>query len=459
MADVVPFRGILYNPEKVGDVAKVTAPPYDVISPDLQEELYKRHPNNIVRLILGRTSPQDRPGSDRYSRAGDELRKWIDEGVLVRDPKPALYVYAQTYEVQGIRRTRKGFIALSRLEEFGKGRVHAHEKTLSGPKADRLRLMEACRANLSCIFSLYSEPEGVEPEKRLGALVDSCMDTEPLIEVTDDDGVENMLWRVTDPEIIKRISSSMEGKTLFIADGHHRYETAVNYMRLMRERKKDFTGREPFNYVMMYFSDIDDKGLVVMPTHRVVHGLKGFDAGAMLEALKDFFEIDAIAFDSGSEKEAREELYRRMDALAPEATVFGLYIRGRDAYYLLRLKRDASGNDLLGESVPEVFRDLDVTVLHSLVLERILNITAEAQRKQENLFYVKGRDRALEECRNRHAQLVFLMNPTKIEQVKKVAEAGLVMPQKSTYFYPKLLSGLVINPLDMDESVTLPEEL
>ncbi|MBI1911555.1 MAG: DUF1015 domain-containing protein [Deltaproteobacteria bacterium] len=443
MAEIIPFRGLLYNSGKVGDLNKVMAPPYDVISPKFQDELYNRHPNNIIRLILAKTNPSDTEGNDRYSRAAADLEKWLGEGVLAKDEKPAIYYYTQTYTLKtGKRQTRKGFIGLSKLVDFGKG-VHPHERTLSGPKADRLKLMQACNANFSCIFSLYSDPKLL-----INATLDAATKgVAPIIEVADDDGIENKVWRIDDPEVIKKVTEPMNDKTLFIADGHHRYETALNYRNYMREKNPDYTGAELFNYVMMYFSNMDDEGMTIWPTHRVIHSVKNYDGKAFLAECAKYFDIEAFEFTEANEADVKKAFLGRLEAAGKEKIAMGLCMRSCSSYQVLTLKDNNTMDSVFGSTIPEVFKNLDVTVLHALVLNKILGITQEAQEKQENLLYVKSYDEALSACKKETNQLVFLLNSTKIEQVKAVAEAGLVMPQKSTYFYPKLLSGLTLNLL------------
>lgn len=452
MAKIAPFRGILYNPKKAGNLNKVMAPPYDVISPAFQDELYKRHPNNIVRLILGKTFQDDRQGNDRYSRAALDFKKWQDEGILIRDEKPAIYYYVQVYKLKdGERKARKGFIALAKLEEFGKGGIHPHEKTLAGPKADRLKLMEACNANFSCIFSLYSEPE-----KTINKLLeDCCLNGSPIIDVADDDGVESKVWRIGEGDIIENVVEMMSGKPLFIADGHHRYETALNYRNMMKDKINGYTGKEAFNYVMMYFSNMDDEGMTIMPTHRIIHGIQKFNQKAFLASCSHFFDIEEVKWDGKIEPRVRKEFYKRMEDSGARLPSFGLYINGIDSYFVLELKQKDTMDKVFGSSIPDVFKSLDVTVLHALILNNILGISAAAQENQTNLVYVKGLDDAIEEAKKDDRQMAFLLNPTKIEQVKAVASAGQVMPQKSTYFYPKLLSGLVINPIGQGEAVEI----
>ncbi|MBI3753810.1 MAG: DUF1015 domain-containing protein, partial [Deltaproteobacteria bacterium] len=439
MAKIAPLRGILYNPEKVGDLNKVMAPPYDVISPIYQDELYRRHPQNVVRLILGKMFPDDAAGNDRYSRAAADFKKWQEQGVLVRDEKPAIYYYVQVYPhtkdfgvgvyklKDGQRRARKGFIALAKLEEFGKGGIHPHEKTLAGPKADRLKLMDACNANFSCIFSLYSEPE-----KTINNLLeDCCVTSSPLIDVVDDDGVESKVWRISEQGIIKKIVEMMSDKPLFIADGHHRYETALNYRNMMKEKINSYTGKEAFNYVMMYFSNMDDEGMTIMPTHRIIHSIPKFNPKAFLVNCSHFFDIEEVKWDSNIELRVRKEFYKRMEDSGARLPSFVLYINGIDSYFALALKQKDTMDKVFGSSIPDVFKSLDVTVLHALIFNNILGISSAAQENQTNLVYVKGLDDANEKEKKDDRQMAFLLNPTKIEQVKAVATAGQVMPQKS----------------------------
>ena len=441
MAEIIPFRGVLYNPAKVGDLGKVMAPPYDVIPPKKQDALYERHPNNVIRLILGKTTHEDKEGSDRYSRSAADFQKWLNEGVLSHDERPAIYYYTQTYSLKdGRTQARKGFLALSRLVDFGKG-IHPHEKTLSGPKADRLKLMQACDANFSSIFSLYSEPS-LSVNKLLDGAVAG---RKPDIDVTDDDGIVNKVWRVDDLKVVAAVTEGMKDKALFIADGHHRYETALNYRNMQKEKAQNYTGTEPYNYVMMYFSNMDDEGMTIWPTHRVVHSLENFDPDAFVAKCGQHFTISEFPYTKADEPRVREKFLKELEASGAKAVALGLHIRARDIYYLMSIKSPDVMTKAFGDSIPEVFKSLDVTVLHSLIFAKILGMTQEAQEKQENLLYVKSYDEAIAACSNDNNQLVFLLNSTKIEQVKAVALAGFVMPQKSTYFYPKLLSGLTIN--------------
>jgi uncharacterized protein (DUF1015 family) len=439
MAHIEPFRGVTYNPDTIDDMKSVMAPPYDVISEELQEKLYHSHPNNIVRLILGKKYPDDEATNDRYSRAAKDFNRWCSENVLTRDEKPSIYYYVQTYTLKsGEKKTRKGFIARTRLEEFGEGSIHPHEKTLAGPKADRLKLTEACKANFSCIFSLYSQPS-----LKINGLLEDSIEDVPFIDIVDDEGVTHIVWKIDAPSVIDSIAKDVADMPLFIADGHHRYETALNYRNLMSERSEKWDGTEPENYVMMYFSNMDDEGMTVLPIHRVIHSLADFNPEKFLEECASCFNIEEIEFNEKIESRARKELLEGLGGTGRRYS-YGLALNGINAYFILTLKEREVIDRELGEALSPVFKELDVSILHSLIFDRILGIDGKAQEAQTNLIYKKDPNVAFELVKD-GAQMAFFMNSTKIGQVKSVSEAGLTMPQKSTFFYPKLLSGLVIN--------------
>ena len=451
MSTLHPFKGIHYNQKVVKDIARVMAPPYDVISPSYQDELYERDPVNIVRLILAKEGTEN---DEKYKNAADDFHRWLDEGVLVKEEKPAIYYYTQEYKVGEETFLRKGFIAARELEEFGKGTIFPHEKTHSGPKKDRLKLMKALKCNLSCIFVIYSDSDLSPKERPTNILEGVVKGKEPLIIAPDDDGVISRVWVIDDPVVIEKVSRAMDARPVFIADGHHRYETALNYRDFMRG---EGATPGPYDSIMMYFSSMDDEGMSILPTHRAVHSLKGFNADVFLRACEEYFFIDDFFFDERMEPLAKDRFLNKLydsEAQSNEETKsvsFGLYIKGRDSYFILTLKDPAHLDSLFAAELPQVYKALDVTILHSLILEKILQISPAAQEKKTNIKYIKDLDDAVNEVRNtENTQMVFLMNPTKIEQVKAVAEAGLVMPQKSTYFFPKLLTGLTINPLDIN---------
>ncbi len=444
MSTLHPFKGIHYNQKVIKDIEKVLAPPYDVISPAYQDELYKRDPANIVRLILAKEGA----GKDaRYKDAANDFKNWRAENILEKEEEPSIYFYTQEYSVGGVKHLRKGFIAARDLEEFGKGSIYPHEKTLSGPKKDRLKLMKALKCNLSSIFAIFSDSDLKPNQRPANLLAEAAKGKTPLIEATDDDGIINRVWVIDDRSVIEKLSASMEGRPVFIADGHHRYETALNYRDFMHS-ENDAPG--PYDSIMMYFSSMDDEGMVVLPTHRAIHSLNRFNGEDLLRYCEEYFFIDDFFFDDRMEPLAKDRFLDKLyGGSEPSKSVsFGLYIKGMDSYYILTLKDIKMLDRLFDKGLPEVYKTLDVTILHSLILERILHISQSAQEKKTNIKYIKDLDEAIDEVRDGDMQMVFLMNPTKIEQVKAVAEAGLVMPQKSTYFYPKLLTGLTINPLD-----------
>jgi len=441
MAKIVPFRALRYNPERVKDLDRVMAPPYDVISPPQQDELYARSPHNVVRLILGKTGPEDAESNNRYTRAAADFSAWRNEQVLKRDAEPSLYFYDQEYVLEsGETVVRKGFMALTRLEDFSSGVVKPHEKTLSGPKTDRLHLTKACGANFSPIFSLYADSCCV-----LEALTRDMRQSPPELEVRDDEGVTHRLWQVTDPEIIAKAQSLLDNKPLFIADGHHRYETALNYRNYMREKHPDFTGKELFNYVLMYFANMEDQGMQIFPTHRLIFNLQDFHLEPFLEALGDYFTIDRMAVDP-ADADSRRAVRDRLREKGEQGHTLGLYAGG-DTCFLLVLKDEATMDRFFDAKAPKALKTLDVSILHRLILEGLLDITPEAQEQQLNLKYIKNFDEPFDLVQCGEFPLAFLMNPTRMSEVRDVANAGEKMPQKSTYFYPKLLTGLVINPI------------
>ncbi len=448
MAKIAPFRALRYNAEKIADLNNVMAPPYDVISPALQDELYQRDPHNVVRLILGKTDEKDTEADNCYTRAAQDFSQWRQEEVLTRDAEPSIYLYDQEYPLEnGEVVVRQGFMALTRIEDFSSGMVKPHEKTLSGPKTDRLNLTRACGANFSPIFSIYSDPccalESLSRKERERA---------PDVAVTDDDGVKHRLWQLSDPDQIAKIRSLIDNKPLFIADGHHRYETAINYRNEMREKHPDYSGKELFNYVLMYFSNMDDKGMLIFPTHRLVHGLQSFNLPELLDGLKTYFEVEAADFNPLDTTE-RRRVRERLQEKGKQAHALALFSGGGKVYYLT-LRDESIMDEFFDEKSPKALRTLDVSILHRLIFEKLLGIDPEAQEKQTNLKYVKNFDEPFESVVSGEFQAAFLMNPPRMSEVRDVANAGEKMPQKSTYFYPKLLTGLVINPIEEDETIT-----
>ncbi|MDW7712477.1 MAG: DUF1015 domain-containing protein [Deferrisomatales bacterium] len=438
MAEVLPFRGIRFNPRHVPDLNDVMTPPYDVIGPEMQEQLYRRSPYNIVRLDYGKILPGDDEVENRYTRAGRLLHQWLAIGVLTQERECSIYYTEQDYAGEFREpTTRKGFLAAVRLEDPESGLYLPHERTLAGPKADRLRLMQACRANLSPIFGLYDDPTfRVLRDVEIVPLTSG-----PLLTVRMEDGSVTRLWRISDPGLMRAVSAGLSANSFVIADGHHRYETALTYRDLRRAESPGFTGREPWNYVLMYLTNLSAPGLTVFPTHRAVFGLEGFRLGEFLERAGRYFQVEEH---SGP----LDGLMGRMKELRGRAHALGLVAPGDDRLRLLVLRDEAVMKELLEGRMASVLRTLDVTVLHSLVLEHLLGVDQRAQEEQRNLSYIKGHDELVRVVREEPGiQLGFLLNPTRVEEVKAVAQAGERMPQKSTFFFPKQVTGLVINPL------------
>jgi uncharacterized protein (DUF1015 family) len=403
----------------------VVAPPYDVISPEQQNRLYDVDAHNIVRLILGREE-------DRYSSAAKTFDEWQSNGVLIRDAQPALYALLQTFKTTtGATVQRKGFIALCHLEEFEKGIVLPHEKTLSKAKEDRFKLFKATNSNFSQIFGLYSDPS-----KKIDGFV-SPFHLKPVAIDVRFENVRNQVWRISDAQTIEKIAKEMEPKQVLIADGHHRYETALAYRDLMKSQNPDHNGSELYNYVMMFFTNLDDEGLVIFPTHRVIHSLPKFEWKDFSSTIQKYFDFKKYPTQ-----------HAMIGALGAHVRyLYGIIVKHSQKYWIATLKDASLVTMLVPHHTPPDVMDLDVVMLHSYMLGDVLRISVEAQEKKLNIHYVQSVDDCENEVMTDVAQVAFIVNPTKIEQVRAVAKAGHTMPQKSTFFYPKLLSGLVLNKM------------
>ncbi|AQQ08701.1 hypothetical protein L21SP3_00490 [Sedimentisphaera cyanobacteriorum] len=435
--EIKAFKAYRFNPEIVGTAGDCIAPPYDVIKEQLQEALYKQNDYNIVRIIKGKQSEQDSENDNVYTRARDYLNSWIEENALRQDEKPSIYAYVQKFEAAGENFARSGFIALGRLAAFGKG-VQPHEKTLDGPKADRLNLTRACKAQFGQIFMLYNDPEKVVEE-----IIDKCVQGEPLIEFCDEEGVQHSLYSVDADQDIAAVASMMQDKDPVIADGHHRYETALNYY--------NESGDPNAQYRMMTFVNMYNEGLVVLPTHRLAGDIEGFDIGKLITDLREQFEIEEFGFSDDSEKQdAKARMFEALERdFQSGKNSFGIYAADK-AFYKIMLK-DISFMASCAPELSEASRRLDVTILHRLILENILGIGDAQLASQANLEYIKGIGSAADDSISRvdsgEKQVVFFMNPTPVKQVRDVADAGEKMPQKSTFFYPKIYTGLTINKI------------
>ena len=432
MAEILPFRALHYDPRKIPDLGAVVTQPYDKISPQMQARYYGLSPYNLVRIIRGRTLPDDGPANNVYVRAASDFQAWIQSGVLASEHEPAIYPYHQEYEVpgqRGLRKERRGFIALLRLEDYSARVVHRHEETLSGPKADRLELLKATRAHYGQIFMLYSDPAGV-----VEGLLAAPAAEQPWERVTDEYGTRHTAWRTAEPKIIAGVTAAMSNKRLVIADGHHRYETASAYRDACRANSSDRNA--PHEFVMMTLVNMNSPGLVVLPTHRVVFGVEGFDAEKLTRQLQEFCELKRTTSSGAG-------LLAELAEMGRGGTAFGVVTAG--GRVLARVRADKVDNLLTDVTTLE--RQLDVVVLHEIVLHRILGISPEAVREQRNVRYFRSADEAVQQVAN-GANAAFLLNPVPLTVMRDLCYAGRVMPQKSTDFYPKLLSGLTLDDLD-----------
>ena len=442
MAKILPFRGYRYDPSRI-DIAQVVAPPYDVIGDKDCELLHERHPNNIARLIKSKESAGDGPDDNKYIRARKSLDAWISDGTLKREEKPCIYVYEQQYQYSGDKpRTRRGFMALARLEGQDTGVIRGHEHTLMKPKQDRLNLLKECRANLGPIFSLFSESEGM-----IDSLLVEIAFTPPIYDFVDDTMTRNRLWTVDDQGTIDTLCSRLKNQPIIIADGHHRYETSLIYRHIRRSTETAGVTDAPYEYIMMMFVNLEGEGVTIYPIHRIVHDLPDFDPEEFRRKLGEHFELTEYAFSCSDCEEIECDLLRDMTGIGKNTHSFGLYMGGR-LCYLLKAKDPQKLRDLVDDTLSENRKALDVSIVQSAILCDMLGIDPENISKQENVRFTPSARNALEAVRRGDAQIALLLNPTRPEQVKAVTSEGERMPQKSTFFYPKLLSGLVINRFD-----------
>jgi uncharacterized protein (DUF1015 family) len=437
MADIHPFRALRYDPRRVTP-GQVVTQPYDKITPALQDQYYAASPHNLVRIILGRREENDNPAKNVYSRAAAFFRDWCQQGILRQDSQPSIYTYSQRFTLTGssTELERRGFIALGRLEDYSAGVVFRHEQTLAKPKADRLDLLRATRAHFGQIFVVYEDSGQVE--SLLGT------DADPDTSVTDEYGVFHRMWQVSDPDVINAVQTAMSDKKVIIADGHHRYETALTYRDERRAAAasppNSGRGAAPYEFVMMTFVNMNSPGLVILPTHRLVHSLPSFSEEGFRGAARSFFDIDEVS--------ATLDASRAM-AILRESGRAGTSILAVTANraFLLHHPNPNTPQVFAGFSLRQ--QALDVLQLHQRLLEGVLHLSEESIRNQRNISYVRDAGEALTQVRGGGgADIAFLLNPCRMAQVRDIAFGGEVMPQKSTDFYPKLLSGLTVYALD-----------
>ena len=436
MVHIVPFRGLRYNSNRISDISKVVAPPYDVINPEEQEKLYRRSPHNIVRLILNREP-------NPYEPAAELFKRWQQEGVLVREEHPAIYFLRQRFRLRtGEEKERLGFFALVQLEDPSGGNIHPHERTLEGPKEDRLRLMRACHANFSSIFALYSEPK--QTINRV--LAEHTQGAPPAVATQDANGDACRLWSISDAEIISVVQRAMINQPLLIADGHHRYEASLRYRDHLRHERSNSSGREAFNFVLMHFANTKDDGLVILPTHRLVRGFAPIPFRRLEELLQKYFYLEPYP----KTRDGQRDFLKALKSGRKKRYLIGATFSNDPRYLILRLKSKRTMQKLAPE-MSACLQELDVSILHRLILQHILGLDPETQVQQGVIRYLEDEEEALKTVDQERDQAAFILNPPEPEQVFSVALRGERMPQKTTFFYPKLLSGLVINKIEPDE--------
>lgn len=426
MAEIKGYKGLRFNCEKAGKIEELVCPPYDIISDQQREEYIKTNPHNIIRLELPK-------GDDKYNKAAEILKDWLEKGILVKEDKPAIYIYEEEFTAYGERKAIKGIICRVKLEEFSKGIILPHEFTLSKAKEDRLSLMKATNCNFSQIYSLY-----MDGGKNTLGKIDSLSKSEPDIQLQDNDNVTHRMWIIKDEKAIADICSDFTDRKLYIADGHHRYETALNYRNYLREQGLAKEG-DSCDYQMMMLVDMEHPGLVVFPTHRLVRNLDSFNAERVIDGCKEYFDVT-----------------EHSDINTIESTLMELYNQGKKAYafycgsssYKLLVLKDTNIIKKLLPNASTATQQLDVTILHTLILEKIFDIDAENMAKQINLTYTKIFDEAISSVQQGNSQCAFILNPTRVSEIREVASNGEKMPQKSTYFYPKMITGLVMNQLE-----------
>ncbi|MGE5246866.1 MAG: DUF1015 domain-containing protein [Verrucomicrobiota bacterium] len=440
MADVKPFRGIHYNVNSVGDLTLVVAPPYDVISPEDKEALHRRHPRNIVHIDFGMDRAGDGPGSNKYTRAAALYRQWLADGTLVRDPAPSFYYYEQEFSIPGMKTyVRKGFLGALKLSAFGEGVVFPHERTHSGPKEDRLALMRATDAHMSPIFGLFSDPDDVVLT-RLRAGTGSAPD----LAAVDDLGVKHRVWTVSDRQALDGVVGGMAGKGVFIADGHHRYETALAFRNEMRGKHGADPGAAS-EHVLMFLCNMDDEGIVILPTHRGIHGVPGFSAEDFLETVRRSVPVETGSGSPADAVRAVEQAGRNGKAIA--------WSTGDDRYHVATFPDLSAFCERHLSKFPPQLRGLDVVLLHGFLFEELLGISPEAVTAGRFVKYYKDPAKAAQELASGGIQAAFFLNAVTIPEFRDVSLSGHVLPQKATFFYPKIGTGLLIFPVAGDDRV------
>jgi uncharacterized protein (DUF1015 family) len=442
MADIQPFQGIVYNRARIGDLSRVMTPPYDVISTEQQQGFLQRHPYNMIHLILNPHQPTDDAHRNRYTRAADHFNSWLEQGVLVRDPQPALYLTAITYPRADRQIIRWGLIARVRLEPFASGIVLPHEKTFSKIRTDRFELMKACHANFSPIFALFTDGGA----RLLDALRLAAQADAPVMDFQDDDGHRQQLWRLTEPDIVARARHTFVDRRIYIADGHHRYETALAYRDWLRACQPDLPADHPANFTMMYLSSLEDPGVTILPAHRLLMDVPALARSQLYAQAERFFDVERRRWNDQPRHAVREQIDAALTAAGWQTVMAVLPWQEAGTYALLRLRAGVMDQHY-GQELPAALRQLDVTALNRIIFQELMGFDGERQDNERLIAYASTTEKALAAAEAGACDIAFMLNPTRIEQVQQIAEQGLIMPRKSTYFYPKVITGQVMHDL------------
>ena len=451
MAIIAPFKGLTYNFERLEDASKLLAPPYDVISEEEQEEYYQADPYNVIRLILGKKKTGDSDWDNRYTRSADFCKRWESEEILIRTNSPSIYVTSHAYHPSdgSGARVRWGLIALVRIEEEDSGVILPHERTFSAHRDDRLKLMRACNTQLSQVFGLYEDPGNSVFEA-----LKKAIQAPPQISFQFNDGTSHQLWVVQDRSVFRKVADAMYKKSIIIADGHHRYETSRNFRNIMRARYGWRPPNRAYEYVMMYLTNMNDVGLTILPSHRLIRRCESFRLESFLESLERWFELTTLPFSNSEQSSQCLKLKNILEEKGRLTSAIGFHPQRDNKCYLFSLKQGI--RDEMGEDLHFSLKKLDVLVLSRFIFQKTLGFSKEDLDSEEIFHYQSDMAKALSLVGSGNYQMAFLLNPTKMEHVKDVTGNSLIMPRKSTYFYPKVLSGLVFNKIDPYEIIQVP---
>jgi uncharacterized protein (DUF1015 family) len=440
MAEIRPFKGLRYNSQKI-KLEEVITEPYDRIPPALQEDYYRRNPYNVVRIILGKDDDPEHSEKDKYKRAKIYLDEWEKDGLLIREDQNSLYLYEQEFQVKGEKKKRTGIVTRVKLEEFSSRKVLPHEKTFPKHKIDRLNLLRATNTNTGQIFLLYKDDQDTVSQ----AIGRAKQEAELGAEMRDEANIQHRIWIIKNKETILRIQEAMADKVLIIADGHHRYETSLNYQKEILEKAPEAKGDEPFNYIMMTLFKLEDPGVMILPTYRLVKGLDKLSDEGIKNLLLRYFEISEVDWPDTSDKSKLEEVQNK---ILNGTHTFAAYVSQFTKFFIFNLKSE----DLLEREITEdrskEWKRLDVAILHSLIIDKLQALSSEPFSLENNVSYIRNLDQGIVKVEQGEFQIIFLMKPVSLNQIREIVENGEVMPQKSTDFFPKLKSGLVMNPLD-----------